>query len=379
MKKITLYIALTAVLITGFFHPAPVAANNTAGGDYMDLRSYARAVITDIQVSRYDTVPGVDLVETRVSMKILSGEQKGETVTAILRGESNLPVDMNYEKGDTVFIGLSLTEPVDSVGYISIYDADNTGGIIVLLILLVLSILIIGRFRGLASLMALCVTIVLLFFVLIPLTLRGYPPLPIAIGISVISVCLTMPIIAGFKKKTLSAILGASGGIVMASILAVSFGYILNISGIVTDDMLAVFYASDVTIDLRGLVLSGMIIAALGAIMDICISISSAANEIFAANPNISDRDGFRSILTIGRDILGSMVNTLILAYVGSSLSLVLWIAMKIQPEMPVWMVLNYNPVLSEIVKSIIGSIGMFVSIPLTAFISLKMLRSPKG
>ncbi len=362
---------VVAFLLTGSL----VFANETMSNEYTDLRTYARAQITDIETSRFDSIPGINLIETRVYLKILSGEQKGKTRVAIFRGESNLPKDMSYQKGDTVFIGISETEPVDSVGYISIYDADNTGGIIVLLALLVLAILIIGRIRGLASLLALCITIILLFFVLIPLTLNGYPPLPIAIGISVISICITLPIIAGFNKKTLAAIFGASGGIIIAAILAISFGYIMNISGIVTDDMLAVFYASEVNIDLRGIVLSGMIIAALGAIMDISISISSAANEIFFANPAIPDGKAFRSILTIGKDILGSMVNTLILAYVGSSLALVLWIAMKIQPDMPFWMIMNYNPVLSEIVKSVIGSIGMFVSIPLTAYISIKLLR----
>ena len=82
--------------------------------------------------------------------------------------------------------------------------------------------------------------------------------------------------------------------------------------------------------------------------------------------------------MNIGTDILGSMVNTLILAYVGSSLSLILWIAMRLQPGMPFWMVLNYNPVLSEIVKSAVGSIGMFISIPLTAFISVRLFIKEK-
>jgi uncharacterized membrane protein len=116
-----------------------------------------------------------------------------------------------------------------------------------------------------------------------------------------------------------------------------------------------------------------MIIAALGAIMDICISIASSTAEIFNANPGLSEKEAFRSVLNIGTDILGSMVNTLILAYVGSSISLILLISMKLEPGMPFWMVLNYNPVLNEIVKSVIGSLGMFISIPATAFIAVKL------
>ena len=162
---------------------------------------------------------------------------------------------------------------------------------------------------------------------------------------------------------------------VLSSLLAVASGWVMHLSGVITNDMLTIFYASDVNIDLRGLVLSGMIIAALGAIMDICISISSSTNEIYNANPEISSGEAFKSVMNIGTDILGSMVNTLVLAYVGSSLSLVLWITMRLEPGMPFWMVLNYNPVLSEIVKSIIGSIGMFISIPVTALISVKFFK----
>ena len=273
-------------------------------------------------------------------------------------------------------MGISPVAEAGSTEYISLYDIDNTRGLTILGIVLIIAIVGIGRLKGIASLAALLVTILLLFFVLIPLTLKGYPPLPLAVAICIFSTLLTLPIIAGINKKTAAAILGASGGIILSSILAFIAGKLMHLSGIITNDMLTVFYASDIAIDLRGLVLSAMIIAALGALMDVCISIASSANEIFRANPDISEEEAFRSVLTIGTDILGSMVNTLVLAYVGSSLSLILWIYMRLEPGMPLGLVFNYNPVLSEIVKSIIGSVGMFICIPLTAFIAVKMLKT---
>ncbi|MFC1669590.1 YibE/F family protein [Spirochaetota bacterium] len=312
-------------------------------------------------------------VKTMVYLKVLDGEDKDKIKTALFGGESDLPGDMNYKVGDTVFIGILVGGDKNSTRYVSIYDFDNSVSIIILVILLIAAIVIIGRLKGIASLISLVVTILLLFLILIPLTLKGYPPLPIAVAIAIVSILMTLPIIAGLKKKTLAAILGAAGGIVIATLLAISFGWIMHLSGIVTNDMLTIYYASDVNIDLRGLVLSGMIIAALGAIMDVCISIASSTAEIYRANPGLSEKEAFKSVLTIGTDILGSMVNTLILAYVGSSLALILWISMKIQPGMSFWMVLNYNPVLNEIVKAVIGSLGMFVSIPLTAIIAVKI------
>ncbi|MCL2025999.1 MAG: YibE/F family protein [Leptospirales bacterium] len=189
---------------------------------------------------------------------------------------------------------------------------------------------------------------------------------------------ITLPIIAGLQLKTLCAILGTVCGIIISSLIAIVFSAIMHLSGLITDEMLTVFYMSDISINLKGIMLSGMIIAALGALMDVCVSIASSAAEIFQANPAIEEKEALRSVLRIGKDILGSMVNTLILAYVGSSLSLILIIAMRIQPEMPFTMILNYNPVLSEIVKSVTGSLGMLLCIPITAFISVKLYKRRK-
>ena len=343
-----------------------------------EVRIYTRAEITGIEKRNIGVEHDMLLVETKIHLKILDGEYAGQVKTAVLSGEDIMPGEMRYREGNRVFIGISRIEEQDTAPYISIYDIDNTRGIIVLSVLLLIAVLALGRLKGLFSLFALLFTILLLFFVLIPLTLKGYSPLPIAVAISVVSVMVTMPIIMGWRLKTLSAVLGASGGIIISSLLALIFGWTMHLSGIITNEMLTVFYASDIHINLRGLALSGMIIAALGAIMDVCISISSAATEIYAANPDIPSGRAFKSVLNIGTDILGSMVNTLILAYVGSSLSLILLISMRFQPGMPVWMIFNYNPVLSEIVKSVVGSIGMFSCIPLTAYISVRILGKGK-
>jgi len=345
----------------------------TRAKNYLDDRIYAKAKIIRIEKKMLPAKKLLKIGQTLIHLKILTGELKGEERVALFSGESDLPEEMHYKVGNKVFVGISPTAEVNSTEYISIYDIDNTVPITILIILMIISIIAVGRLKGVASLVALTITVLLLFFVLIPLTLKGYPPLPIAVIISIISIAITLPLIAGFKTKTLAAILGAASGIIFSSILAIISGWMLHLSGMLTNEMLSVFYVAENNINLKGLVLAGMIISALGAIMDICISIASSTAEIYNANSEISQRDAFKSVLNIGTDILGSMVNTLILAYVGSSLSLILLISIKFQPGMPFQMVLNYNPVLNEITKSIIGSIGMFISIPLTALISVKL------
>ncbi len=342
------------------------------GKAYIDSREFARAKVEKIERIRGQGA-GASFVEVRVHLRILDGERKGQTHVSVYRGEDDMPRDMFYHEGDTVYIGISKMPEADEVEQISIYDVDNTTGIIILGVLLVASIIFVGRLRGALSMLSLIATIILIFYVLIPMTLKGHSPLPMAVGTALFAIVVTIPIILGFKTKTLAAILGATSGVLLATLLALFSGWIMHLSGIVTGEMMTVFYASNVDVNLRGLALAGIVIAALGAIMDVCISIASATEEIFRVHPEISVREAFKSVMTVSSDMLGATVNTLMFAYVGSALPLVLLIAMRFDPQTPLMMVFNYNPVLSELVKSAVGCIGMFLSMPLTAIICIEL------
>ncbi len=344
---------------------------------YIDSREFARAKVEKIERTRGEGA-GASFVEVRVHLRILDGEKKGQTHVSVYRGEDDMPRDMFYHEGDTVYIGISKMPEADEVEHISIYDVDNTVGIILLAVILVVSILLVGRLRGALSMLSLIATIILIFYVLIPMTLKGHSPLPLAVDTSLFAIVVTIPIILGFKTKTLAAILGATSGVLLATLLALFSGWVMHLSGIVTGEMMTVFYASTIDVNLRGLALAGIVIAALGAIMDVCISIASATEEIFRVHPEISVKEAFKSVMTVSSDMLGATVNTLMFAYVGSALPLVLLIAMRFDPQTPLMMVFNYNPVLSELVKSAVGCIGMFLSMPLTAFICIELHKGHK-
>ncbi|MFW6365397.1 MAG: YibE/F family protein [Spirochaetota bacterium] len=362
MKKIILFIAVAFTL--------PLSAQ-----DFTHQTDYAKANITSIDkrvVIDEDT--GERYYETVFSLKILNGRFKGTEKKVTFQGKDTMPDYVKYRKGETIYIGFNATSiKTETDTYISLYDIDNSNGIIVLLLLLCATVIIIGRLRGFFSMIALVVTIGMIFFIFVPLTLRGFPPIISALLVSFVSIIITIPIITGISKKALSAMAGASAGILIATASALVCGYTMHLSGLITDDMIEVFYMAEADINIRDIALSGMIIAGLGAIMDVSVSISSSTAELFEANPNLEFRRAFLSVLTIGRDILGSMVNTLILAYAGSSLALLLVISMKFDSSMPIMMILSHNVVLVEIVKSFVGSFGMFLSIPATAFIAVKL------
>lgn len=362
-------VALPLIILVLF---SSAAAHAKERKTYIDYREFARAKVEKIERIRSSEEEG-SLVEVRVHLRVLGGEKEGKSYVSVYRGEDDMPKDMFYREGNTVFIGISKMDDSDDVEQISIYDVDNTPGIIILGCLLVASIIFVGRLRGALSMLSLVATIILIFYVLIPLTLKGHSPLPMAVGTSLFAIIITVPIILGFRTKALAAVLGASAGVLLATGLALFSGWIMHLSGIVTGEMMTVFYASHIDVNLRGLALSGIVIAALGAIMDVCISIASAAEEIFRVHPEISVREAFKSVLTVSSDMLGATVNTLMFAYVGSALPLVLLIAMRFDPDTPLMLVFNYNPVLSELVKSAVGCIGMFLSMPLTAIICIEL------
>lgn len=367
MKKFFL-ILLYLITIISLFACSVFAVEKKS---FNDQRTFARALVEKIERIDGDETNPYDVM-VRIHLKITDGERKSERHIVEFKGDDNMPKGMFYQQGDTVFIGIAKIR-TDEIDYISIYDVENTTGLIVLGILLLVSIIAVGRVRGILSLLSLVSTVFLLFFLLVPMTLKGRSPVPLAVGISLFAIMVTVPVILGFQKKTVAAIAGSSTGVLIATALAIGSGLLLRITGIVTNDMMTVFYASTIDIDLKGLALSGIIIAALGAIMDVCISIASATEEIFRVHPEISFGEAFKSVLTVSSDMLGATMNTLLFAYVGTSLPLVLIIALKLEPGIPLTMVLNYNPVLSELVQSAIGCIGMFLSMPATALICIKL------
>lgn len=367
MNRSGIFLFLSTILIC--------FATNISAQDFDQEITYAKAKINTIETRRLtDETTGEVQIETIFSLEILSGDFKGETKQVVYAGQDSMPAYSRYKEGDKIFIGFnSIMMEDETDDYIALYDLDNTVGITIVMILLVITIVGIGKTKGLFSLLALMITVGLIFFVFVPLTVKGYPSLVLTVLISIISIFITIPVITGITRKTTAAITGATSGVIVATILALICGWSMHLAGIITDDMIQVFYLAENRIDLRNLALSGMIIAALGAIMDVAVSIASATSEIFEANPKIEFKKAFVSSLTIGKDILGSMVNTLILAYVGSSLSIVLIIYMKYDAQMPISMIFSHNPVLIEIIKSFVGSLGMFTAIPATAFIATKI------
>jgi uncharacterized membrane protein len=229
-------------------------------------------------------------------------------------------------------------------------------------------VIIIGGLRGIKSIITLAGTVLMIVKVFMPLIMKGYSPILIAIGVCILITVMTFVIIGGINDKTISAILGTIGGVMIAGMIALIIGNLTHLTGLPDGDVEELAYISKgSTFDYKGLLFAGIIMGALGAVMDVSMSIASSMYEIRQANPKLSTFAIIKAGMNIGKDIMGTMTNTLILAYTGDSIHLMLLFFIC---KTPITAIFNQNGVASEIVRALSGTIGLLTTIPVTAIAS---------
>jgi uncharacterized membrane protein len=192
---------------------------------------------------------------------------------------------------------------------------------------------------------------------------KGYSPILITLLVSIAVTAATLPIIMGLKRKTFVAIAGTLSGIAISALLVICVGYFTRVTGL-GDETTRFASASFQNINFKFIFYSGVIIGSLGALMDVAVSISSSQREVKSNKKSISRKKLISSGLNVGRDIIGSMLNTLIFAYIGVSFPLVLLLT---ESNLSIWEILNTSFISEEIVRSLIGVFGILLVIPLTA------------
>ena len=301
--------------------------------------------------------------EQELEIKILSGKHEDKTIN-VQNTVTNNPLDFKLKEGSKIV--LYLQEFKDGTLQAQIQDYYRLSPLIWFIVLFLILLLIFGKLKGLKTIISLAISIFLIFKVLIPKALDGTSPLWLAILISIIATVVTLLLIAGFKRKATAAIFGTISGVLVAAILAIIFGKISHLSGLSTEESRLLFDKFP-ELNLQGILFAGIVIGALGAVMDVAMSISSSISEVKKAHPEISFKKLVKSGFSVGKDIMGTMSNTLILAYVGSALPLLLLFASYQESYLKI---LNFEFLAEEVVRSMAGSIGLIAAIPLTALIA---------
>lgn len=259
----------------------------------------------------------------------------------------------------------------------TVYEFDRLLPLCIVLVLFIAAAVAVGGRTGVKSLVALAVTLVCLFGVLLPSLMKGANTLLMTFIVCAYVAVVSLTIVGGVRKKTVCAMLGAVAGTALALLFGLLAQGLTRIDGLRIDDVepLLQLRQTGTPIGLRGLLVGGIVISALGAVMDVTMGIASSLSEVHAANPELSRRELFRSGMNIGRDMVGTMTNTLILAFLGSGFTLILYLySLGLSP----WQLLSSAYVSLEVVSGIASSVGVILSIPLTALITAEVFTREK-
>ena len=241
------------------------------------------------------------------------------------------------------------------------------------LVIFFLVIIAVGGLTGIKSLAGLVFTVICLFTILIPLLLLGAPTVLTTFIMCAYIALVSFTILGGVHRKTISAFLGTMSGAFLAMVFGLAVQYLAKIDGLRLEDaepLLQLRYIG-APIKLRGLLVASIIISALGAVMDVAMSISSALEEVYAANPYLSENELFISGMNIGRDMVGTMTNTLILAFLGSEFTLIIFFGSS---GYTFYHMYSMAFVALETISGLSASIGMVLAVPLTALIASRLI-----
>ena len=259
----------------------------------------------------------------------------------------------------------------------TVYEFDRLLPLCIVLVLFIAAAVAVGGRTGVKSLVALAVTLVCLFGVLLPSLMKGANTLLMTFIVCAYVAVVSLTIVGGVRKKTVCAMLGAVAGTALALLFGLLAQGLTRIDGLRIDDVepLLQLRQTGTPIGLRGLLVGGIVISALGAVMDVTMGIASSLSEVHAANPELSRRELFRSGMNIGRDMVGTMTNTLILAFLGSGFTLILYLySLGLSPRQ----LLRSAYVSLEVVSGVASSVGVILSIPLTALITAEVFTREK-
>ncbi|MFO7952680.1 MAG: YibE/F family protein [Bacillota bacterium] len=334
---------------------------------------YYRGRVLQIKEAREDDNQYFTSIEQKLVVELTSGPYEGQQIEIINTYFEGDPVyDFLVEEGEEVIVVAFGEEGDFSEAYV--YDQARDRGVYYLIGIFVLVLLVVGRMKGLKTIITLAVTVFLIFQFLLPLLLLGYSPVLLAVATAALAITFTLFVIGGLNMKSLVAILGTISGVIVAGLMAFLAGSFARLTGFGTHEA-KMLYFLDHTIDFRGLLFAGIIIGSLGAITDIGMSVASAASEIKEAKPDITGKELFRGAFNVGRDVMGTMANTLILAYVGAATPMLLLV---MGYEMDWLRVINMDLIATEFVRGAAGSIGLVTAVPVTAFLAAYLLAGKK-
>ncbi len=363
LKKIQI-LAILAIII---FLSLP--GNSFSQEIHRDFQGTWKSKVERVLQEERVLIPGTNTETTVQTLEatIMEGDRKGELITF---QNDYLPL----KTGDVFFLNFLIT--IDGQEIFSVRDVDRRPVLLFFTLIFGLAVIAFGGWQGLRALIGLFGTFLVIIFILLPLLLKGYPPVLTSTFISTIILFLAIYFTHGFNRESTVAFTGTIIAVSLTGILAYSAVRLGRLTGFASDEAIYLNFSTYGQLDLSGLLLAGIIIGVLGVLDDISITQSAVVSELYGANPNLSRKETYHKALRVGREHAGALVNTLALAYTGAALPLLLLFSIS---ESGFSMIVNQEIFALEILRTIVGSIGLILTIPVTTLIAVFVLEKYRG
>ncbi len=301
-----------------------------------------------------------------IRIRVLDGQYAGTEVNGSNTLIGKLEMDKFFQSGDIALVGLDIDPATGKIAYANLIDHYRLYTEALLFALFACVLLIFAGMTGAKALVSFIFSIVMVWKVLLPLFLKGYDPVFLSLGVTMIISAAIIFLVGGLARKGVTAFLGAAVGIGITSIVAVVFGYAFHIHGAVRPFSETLLYSGYEFLDLNKIFFAGIFIASSGAIMDVAMDVAVSMEEVHLADPNLSRTALIASGMKVGRAVIGTMTTTLLLAYSGGYTALLLVFAAQ---GTPIINILNLTYVAAEILHTLVGSFGVILVAPATAVV----------
>ena len=366
MKNKQLIFQIVAVILSAVFVFAAyshIVGNGTVFKGEMEGGTVRARVIRINDVRTVNVTGENKIITVEFKAQALNTDLRGKTLDVIQEIDTSYAFSpRQVEQNDKILIE-GYTQNGEKLYYFG--DFVRITPLIWLLAIFCVLIILFSRMQGLKTVISLGFTCISVFAVLIPAILNGHNIYLWSLIICIFITLMTLSIISGFNKKSLCSIIGCISGVACAGLTVLIMDKFLNMTGLLEEESIYLYQLyPDNPINLKAIIFAMITVGALGAVMDVSMSISSSLYEIKAKSPLISPKELMKSGFTIGRDMMGTMANTLVLAYIGSSLTCVL---LLVSYNANIEQVINKEVIIAEILQALAGSLGMLLTLPLTS------------
>lgn len=337
----------------------------------LSQREYVKVRILEVDDTGVEQYGIVKTGSQKLRLEVLRGSQRGVQLDGVNLLMGKLELDSIYQTGDTA-LAVLFFDRSGSVGTVQLLGPYRLGAMLVLLSLFVGFLVLFAGSTGIKAVISFLFSGVMIWKVMLPLFLAGYDPVLISLVVILIVSAVILFFVGTFSHKGITSFAGSIAGIGLTCVLAIIFTRAFSISGAVKPFAETLLYSGYPHLDLTRILISGIFLSASGAVMDIAMDVASAMEEVALHHPRITRRELLLSGFRVGRSVVGTMTTTLLLAYSGSYMALLMVFMAQGTPTIGI---LNLSYVASEILTTLVGSLGLVATAPLTAIVASLLYR----